>query len=68
MPDHKYFTLSTKNMKLKLAEFEQNINSQPTFKAVKCNLDEQPIECMLNKEGEIIVIDGHHILGLAISD
>jgi hypothetical protein len=39
-------------------------NKNPEFKTKICNTSEKPIECILNTNGEIIVVDGNHTLGL----
>jgi len=40
--------------------------SNPTFKTKLSVEQERPIECMLNSDGEIIVIDGNNMLGLSL--
>jgi len=43
-----------------------NSESAPTFKTKLCGEQERPIECVLNSDGEIIVIDGNNMLGLSL--
>lgn len=68
-PGHKYFSLvTTKGDKFSLKEEDCDLRGVRAFEIEICKENEEPLECKLESDGSVIVVNNHHTLGFALGN